>query len=321
MARSQMTRPQLVVAALAISVTGVPARSTSAARPPARAHHSMVYDAAARQVLVIGGSTTADGGKTYSTFDDIWGFDGRTWRGLGSSGAERSGMAIAFDSKRERVLAFGGYCPCRTENGGRFTDLLELNNGMWRSVSSLPTRPTTDAKMVYDSRRDRLVLFGGHAAGNARLNNVWEYDGESWTAFAGPSPEPRGDFAMAYDSRRGRTVLVGGFGQPASETWEFDGTTWTRENSTGPPARTSAMVYDTKRGQMVFLNDTSETWAWTGATWTALTKEGPPSRYLAAMAYDTPRDRVVMFGGRLGLPKPDADDTWEWDGTTWTEIK
>lgn len=304
---------------LALVADGQTITAQSALAPPARAHHSMVYDAAARRVLVVGGSTSNDGGKTYSTFDDIWSFDGKSWTGGGASGAERSGMAIAFDTKRNRLLAFGGYCPCRKEDGGRYPDLVELTNGRWVTIASIPTRPTTDAKMVYDARRDRMVLFGGVAAGNKRLNDTWEFDGTSWRSFAGVSPEPRGDFAMAYDSQRARTVLVGGFGDPASETWEFDGATWSRVNTTGPAARTLAMVYDTRRHQMVFFNDASETWSWNGQAWTALAKHGPPTRYMAAMAYDTSRDRVVMFGGRPGLPAPDANDTWEWDGATWKE--
>lgn len=43
----------------------------------------------------------------------------------------------------------------------------------------------------------------------------------------------------------------------------------------------------------------------------------PPPRYDAAMAWDSVRHRVVLFGG-VGDAGP-LDDTWEWDGTTWTE--
>jgi hypothetical protein len=32
------------------------------------------------------------------------------------------------------------------------------------------------------------------------------------------------------------------------------------------------------------------------------------------MAYDSARDRIVMFGGSLG------NDTWEWDGTDWSQV-
>jgi Kelch motif/Galactose oxidase, central domain len=49
--------------------------------------------------------------------------------------------------------------------------------------------------------------------------------------------------------------------------------------------------------------------------WSQATTQGPAARTKLAMAYDSVRHRVVLFGGSapgyLG-------DTWEWDGATWT---
>jgi hypothetical protein len=42
----------------------------------------------------------------------------------------------------------------------------------------------------------------------------------------------------------------------------------------------------------------------------------PPARSHAAMAYDSHRQRVVLFGGWNGA---DLDDTWEFNGATWTQ--
>lgn len=290
-------------------------------QPPARAHHSVVYDASTRRVLVAGGSTSLDGGNTYSTFGDLWAFDGR-WRSLGLAGAERSGMALAFDSKRKRVLAFGGYCPCNRANGGRYADLLELRSGQWKAISAIPSRPTTDALMVYDTRRDRIVLFGGAAAGREKWDDTWEFDGTAWKRFEGAGPGARGDFAMTYDTRRGRTVMFGVTSgpTPVSETWEFDGAAWIRSTAEAPSARrTVSMAYDSKRGRAILVGGGIDTWSWDGRAWTKLADAGPPMRYLAPITYDAARDRVVLFGGRPGFPKLDANATWEWDGTKWVE--
>ena len=43
----------------------------------------------------------------------------------------------------------------------------------------------------------------------------------------------------------------------------------------------------------------------------------PPARVFAASAYDSTRDRVVVFGGSSN-GGPNLGDTWEWDGSTWT---
>ena len=42
----------------------------------------------------------------------------------------------------------------------------------------------------------------------------------------------------------------------------------------------------------------------------------PTARVWAASAYDSNRDRVVVFGGSSN-GSPNLDDTWEWDGATW----
>ena len=38
-----------------------------------------------------------------------------------------------------------------------------------------------------------------------------------------------------------------------------------------------------------------------------------------AMAYDSARERIVLFGGRTDR-SGDLNDTWEWDGRTWTRV-
>jgi len=48
-------------------------------------------------------------------------------------------------------------------------------------------------------------------------------------------------------------------------------------------------------------------------------KTSPPGRENPAMAYDSTRRRVVLFGGaQLGTP---LNDTWTWDGANWTRQK
>src|SRR5882672_1112782 len=45
--------------------------------------------------------------------------------------------------------------------------------------------------------------------------------------------------------------------------------------------------------------------------------QSPPARTFAVTAYDSIRDRVVLFGGSSN-GAPTLNDTWEWDGFTWT---
>ena len=90
---------------------------------------------------------------------------------------------------------------------------------------------------------------------------------------------------MAYDQARGVTVLFGGDTGNAGGRFEV----------------------------------TDETWLWNGSSWTqASPAASPPARMTHAIAYDSRRERVVLFGGSDGTRT--FGDTWEWDGTTWRKV-
>ncbi|MCZ7678914.1 MAG: hypothetical protein M5U28_09220 [Sandaracinaceae bacterium] len=50
--------------------------------------------------------------------------------------------------------------------------------------------------------------------------------------------------------------------------------------------------------------------------WARRSGATPDGRYVVPLAYDSARERVVMFGG--GTTSGNGNDTWEWDGTVWT---
>src|SRR5215475_3127545 len=55
--------------------------------------------------------------------------------------------------------------------------------------------------------------------------------------------------------------------------------------------------------------------------WTQKQDIGPQGRVLPAMAYDSTRARVVLFGGNtLQVGIPPLGDTWEWDGQIWIQV-
>ncbi|HMI80133.1 MAG TPA: hypothetical protein VK484_15145, partial [Ferruginibacter sp.] len=287
------------------------------------------YHDANKAVMMTGGSTPLDGGNSSRFFNDLWSFDGRSWKMIGNAGDERSGIAIAFDTKRNKLYSYGGF----SGDNASHAELRVLVNGKWETLTDIPEMKASEPGLVYDSHRDKLIAFGG-SAGRGLANNItWEWDGVTWKKFEGPGPEARQGFAMVYDTRRKKTVLYGGGGAdfnqsvPFTDTWEFDGTAWTKITKPGPGKRlSSGFAYDEKRGLLVlfgglgkggFLHDT---WGWDGNEWKMLSDAGPSKRAMGYMAYDKNRDRIVLFGGRLGWPN-DANDTWEWDGMQWTEVK
>jgi hypothetical protein len=293
--------------------------------PPLRAHHALVYDEANKCILLTAGSTPLNGGSSFVVYNDLWCFSGNGWKEMGEAGDERSGIRLVYDSKRGKIFSFGGY-----SEGNSLADLRMLEGGTWKTISVLPEMKASEPGFVYDTDRDRFIVFGGSAARGIVNAETWEWDGVLWKKITGPGPGGRQAFSMIYDSKRKKTVLYGGMGTSPSElfndTWEFDGTRWTKVADTGPGTRMSpGYAYDSKRNILIifggFKGDKrdSETWGWDGKEWKQLATTGPSPRAMGYMAYDKERDKIVLFGGRLGWPN-DANDTWEWNGTAWKEI-
>jgi hypothetical protein len=127
-----------------------------------------------------------------------------------------------------------------------------------------------------------VLMFGGILAGSAN-NEMWRWDGTSWSGPHASTAVPVGRYqaAAAYDSARGRVVMFGGSEQAAG-------------------------IVDTL-------------WEWSGAGWLGPIAPAtrPSARDAHAMAYDSIRGRVVLFGGRNGADLTLLDDVWEWDGIAW----
>lgn len=168
------------------------------------------------------------------------------------------------------------------------------------------------------------------------------------SAFAS-NPSPRAQARMVWDTPNDVGILFGGLGpfdqgttlqHDSAETWLWNGSRWLqRFPATIPPARAvHSMVWDSTRNRVVmfggrqspadieepttFLNDT---WVYQNGNWTKIeSTQNPPVRQFAAMAYDSSRDRVVLYGGNILDPTDDTFDamfdTWEFDGQQWTEF-
>src|SRR5206468_1539165 len=66
-----------------------------------------------------------------------------------------------------------------------------------------------------------------------------------------------------------------------------------------------------------------ETWLWDGTTWAPgpLPPTGLFPRRYHAMAYDSAREQVVLFGGTASTNNNgtlDVNDLWIWDGASWS---
>jgi hypothetical protein len=291
--------------------------------PGVRNAHALAYDAGRGRVVLFGG---ADEGRVRG---DLWEWDGAGWRLLAAEGPPpRTFGALAYDRARQRLVLFGGnrvLFGTGKEQDTFLDDMWEWHHGGWHRVGATTPPARAEAGMAYDSRRKRLVLFGGYRAsaeGRVRLGDTWEWDGTRWEEKHPPAaPSPRNGAAMTYDPVRGRVLVFGGSGRSA-DTWEWDGTSWTRIEAPAAARFNSAMAYDAaERAVLRFGGWNGEgregdTWRFDGRRWERLELPGPEPRNHASMAYDERRRAVVLFGGHDGARV--FGDTWEWRRGRWS---
>jgi hypothetical protein len=280
---------------------------------------AMAYDSERQFVVMFGGR---NGSVLANTLE----YDGDSWQQVSTSQAPapRFWHSMAYDSNRECVVLFGG----QNYTAAWFGDTWEYDGNDWQPIStSNSPPPMSQMSMAYDSWRNRIVLFGGQNS-TGDLAETWEYDGLDWSKVNTPASPPRGTLAaMAFDSIRGKVVLFGSgvvLDGHLSDcaTWEYDGATWTKINTVAsPPGRWAhAMAYYLARGSVVLFggygptypsgSQFGDTWEYDGVNWTQIgTSTSPPAREQHAMAYDTVRRCVVMFGGSGSGSK---GDTWEY---------
>lgn len=245
--------------------------------------------------------------------------------------SDRMSAALAYDSNRQRTVLFGG---ADVNSIPRTDTTWEWNGSLWLQRFPANNPPARYAHaMVYDSARQRIVMFGGRDTSQTELNDTWEWDGTNWLqATTTMAPSARIHFGMAFDSARQRTVLFGGWSPstPFGDTWEWDGSSWTQVATTvpGPAARHAhAMVYD-QHAQHTLLfggsnppqSQRNDLWSWDGVAWRQiLTAVSPGARHHHALAYD-PVHRMTVLQGGAHIRGALRDDSWAWNGAAWIEL-
>ena len=258
-----------------------------AAEPGSRGHMALAWLPGSGELIVHGGFEAVAGEPVGwdARFGDTWlrSLEG-DWRrvtGHDDGPGVRDHHAMATDVARGEVVLFGGGRGPAGEST-LLGDTWAWRSGEWHRVATEGPPARATHRLVYDTRRERVVLFGGFGE-TGLLDDLWEWDGERWTERspeAGPKPSPRFASRMAYDPGSGLVILFGGRGA--------DG-------------------------------DLADTWAWNGqeGRWVELAVEGPPARNVHGMAYDAEREVVVLYGG---FHSPETySDTWEWNGTAWVQ--
>jgi len=184
--------------------------------PAPRAQHTAIYDSVNHRMIVFAGHSF------HYNFDDIWALDLTTpgaeaWTQLFPSGegpSARRWHTAVYDPDQDRMLVFGG-----GGNGGLFNDLwsLDLTPGAeaWTPIAVAGTVPAARVQhtAIYDEDNNRLVIFGGIAAGGFRSDTwVWNAGTSQWAQLTGLGTPPAGraGHTAVYESHNDRMLVFGG---------------------------------------------------------------------------------------------------------------
>jgi hypothetical protein len=269
---------------------------------------------------------------------EMWEWNGSQWERLPPALRNPTGdwRSFCYDGARDVIVAPG--IPADDEYHGYVSaDTWEWAEGVWQLTQTSGPAPRRGHAMVYDEARAASMIFGG----SQYLWDTWYWDGFDWEFMYVGGPSPREFHAMARDTGRGVTVLFGGIGpygqvakqHPLPDTWEWNGIYWSDAEVIGPGARWAhTMAYDKSRAVTVLFGGVGietdgsraalgDTWVWDGHTWNQAITIGPSPRSGHAMAYDSAREVIVLFGGH-SYDEQGAHqyfgDTWEWSGQWWT---
>jgi N-acetylneuraminic acid mutarotase len=258
-----------------------------------RALASYAYDTDTSRVIMFGGQTWLESNLR----SDLWTFNPSTseWSSIttGSQPSERIGASISYNTVAKNFLLFGGGTMSGEAGDTWKFQFTGTNTGTWTQIAVGGPSVRSGAPMVFDSKNNVFVLFGGERYVYS-LDETWTFNPSTSTwANRNPSPSPsqRARSAMAYDAKSGKVLLFGGLNKGAgallSDTWLYDAATNTWQQvstATAPSAR----------------------------QWPSLASDGNGVFYLFG-------GWRVDAGGGLGQY---LDDTWKFDMATmqWTQL-
>ncbi|MGH7742360.1 MAG: Kelch repeat-containing protein, partial [Candidatus Eiseniibacteriota bacterium] len=319
--------PQLLDDTWSVTLSGTPTWSELPPGPndPApRVSSSGIYDPGGTRMLIFGGYDGRDL-SIATIFNDTHAFsNGATpgWSALAPTGtppAARLGHSSIYDPIRHRMIVFGG----RNYANG-FNDVWALSltgTPSWSLLAPTGTPPVARwyHTAVYDSKRDRMLVFGG-VFGINNYNDVWELTlsgAPAWNLLAptGAPPAIRNSHAAIYDPLRDRMVVYGGYnnGGAVTDLWALNlasGPAWSPLSMLGGPLTMSqsTAIYDPVRDRMLISGGFYGITSYTAVsalslagtpTWSALAPAGdvPAVRGSHASAYDPTHDQLLVFGG------------------------
>jgi hypothetical protein len=326
---------------------------SGADEPRGRVCAAAVLDAAAGRVLLHGGETYLFDLGTGS-FSDTWSLSldrSPTWSRVlpdiaPPSPSRWSGQSAIADPVRDRVLLF--------QDGVLWSRSFREGEGWTRSVTVGDPPPADPGHVVvYDAKRDRMIVQGGRIGPRVDEPNTWALTlapPMTWSRLAVRGDAPlRSDAAAIYDPVRDRLVIFGGDSlyYQRGDVWALslgEDREWTRlAPDAGWELRrlAASAIYDPRHDRMIVFGGgvpDADSWdvhndVWEFSLgdpgWKQLTRDSrspdtPEMRAFQAAVYDEVADRMIVAGGYCPGPfqRGPWKDSWALDLSTnaWTRL-
>ena len=311
--------------------------------------HSMVYDSIHDQVILFGGMYANYEINRYVYYNETWiyTYSNNLWTNMNTTEkpSSRYSTSIVYDFTRDCIILFGGNERYQSILFGPDPDMKDdtwiynFTDNSWTNMNPLTKPSARDGhSMVYDSKNNQTILFGGWDKNLYDLGDTWiyNYSSNAWINM-NPTTKPsaREDHSMIYDSTHDCVILFGGeIARDVDNSWWFynySSNTWTRAIPT-PLSRTRhSMTYDSTHNQVILFggvdkkgNLNEETWIYTCSnnSWRNMNPTTKPSARMGhSMVYDSTRDQVILFGGYIG-GEQDSDETWiyKYNNNSWKKM-
>lgn len=217
---------------------------------PVMSGHGLVYDAAARTMLLLG---YVGREVHYPRQLVIWRRTPNGWVIADSTGPKMVGLLrAAYDAKRSVLVV-----PVLHDSASR---VWEWNGARWREVDAPGPSSRSRHSLAYDARTGHVVLVGGRDnASRTTLGDAWGWDGSRWTQLpsGAGAPGPRASAALVADADSGRLLLFGGVVPQrgmVADLWVWSQSGWAQANSHDSSIQGTAPLFTAVRGAFIGLS-------------------------------------------------------------------
>jgi hypothetical protein len=316
---------------------------------PAAAGVQLAYSGDLASTVLLGGTTDSSGvifGTNFAGYvGSVYKWNGVAWStmaGVSSTLAQR--YAPSMSAYGTGVLVFGG-----EHAGTMLRDTWKLSGSTWTQVCSTCLPPAQDWGQMAYLAGTGTVMFSSLDATAAAYKYTGGADWTKVAYGAadtgnGMVPPLRSRACMSADPVINKVLMVGGWNgsyTPFADAWQFDPTAggvlfgdfhWTPVCGMGAltgcsfaPRASCGFAYDSKRKvHVLFGGETNasfpvgvygyqDTWEYDSAanTWTQLCTTCAPMRWMAPLAFDPVRGRIVTASSLNYSSGSILNETWE----------